>query len=300
MYIDVEFNMLPVEVLYEENGVVYGVLSRRAPIDPTMAELLRKTISDPKGYEVDASLDFLRSHLKDFVFPQLPMEALPEFINLEEGNTQQAIDYLRRYGLYSLYDLRTPGLSDKIQSYWTEAHINRQIPFAIRLEHIWQSQKILGEAIKLAIAFRENDEAAAISIVESSGYSQREVDIFYKGSWPKSARGLFCFSSDILLHGAKLGVKDKNGKLVLTVTSYGFHDALALLTLDYLSQETPVGECQNPQCKKLFFVTRKSKKFCSARCQSLIKVHRYRNNLELKKTKQQRTNRKSTKRKGGR
>jgi len=51
------------------------------------------------------------------------------------------------------------------------------------------------------------------------------------------------------------------------------------------------------QCRKIFFVTRKSKKFCSARCQALIKVHRFRQpDVKRKKGK---LARKKIKRTGG-
>lgn len=296
MLFETEFNTLPVESLSEADGYVYGVLSK----------LSAKHYPYQKWREEEEDHRTSVDYIKDLLFSsetlhhQLPAEALTEFVNLLEGDAKQVIDYMRRYGLYSLYDLFTRKLPKKIESFFGDSYSQERIPFAVRLEHLWLTQRTLVGLLRLAIAIRENDDASIKTACESVGYSEPEVRVFYSGSWSWTAKDVLLGKlRQHLEHGLLVGAKDKGGTFVPTIASYGFYDALFLLVLHNIYQETPLRECENPQCKKLFFVTRETKKFCSARCQALIKVHRYRKNREMQKNKKPRANRRSTKRKGG-
>ena len=300
MLFETEFNILPVESVSESGGYVYGVLSREFS-----SRLFSSHIPIERDRKEETDHKPMVQNVKDILFMyytlhyQFSQDALTEFVNLQEGDAMQATDYLRRYGVYSLYDLFTKGLPENVESFFTESYSRGLLPFAFRLEHLWTTQRILVGMLKLAKAIREDDEANIKAACESVGYSEREVKSLYSGSWSWTAKDTLL--SKLLMHlhyGLLIGAKDTGAAFVPTIAAYGILDALFLLVLDNIYQETPLGECENPQCKKLFFVTRKSKKFCSARCQALVKVHRYRKNRELQKNKKRRTVGKPTKRKG--
>jgi hypothetical protein len=296
MLFETEFNTLPVESLSESDGYVYGVLSKLSA-KHSQYQRWREEEEDPRTL-VDYIKDFFFS--SDTLYHQLPQEALTEFVNFQEGDVRQAIDYMRRYGLYSLYDLFTRKLPKKIDSFFSDSYTQELIPFAIRLEHLWLTQRTLVGLLRLAMAIRENDEASIKAACESVGYSESEVKFLYSGSWSWTAKDVLLGKlRQHLQLGILVGAKDRGGTFVPTIASYGFNEALFLHVLDNINQGTTLGECENPQCKKLFFLTRKSKKFCSARCQALIKVHRYRKKQKVQNERRRAKDRKLPKRMKG-
>src|SRR5712692_7966573 len=161
MHFHVEFNMLPVESVYESDGWAYGVLSSAAPASSLFGRLrVVKHISD----------DHIKRSLlvSDYTHQQLIPEErigeapLIEFVNLRDGDAEQATRYLRRYGVFSLDDLKTGveprvqidstspydvfgpykrdthiGLPEKLQTYCDDSYDKGLIPFIVLLEHLW-------------------------------------------------------------------------------------------------------------------------------------------------------------------
>ena len=215
-----------------------------------------------------------------------------------------SIAYLRRYGLLSLSDLKPEDLPKGIRAYFDDLYENDLVPFGFRFEHLWGMQQTIKERLTLTRAAIETDKATAERILSSidKGDYDSEIARLYQGDWRRFARDGF----RVLVLGKPLAnlqfwAREKGDLLVPTIISYGVLDALNVFLVDHMSRDSALGECQNPQCKKLFFATRKSKKFCSARCQELIKVHRFRKNVELRKKAIKRKQvHKATKRKGGR
>ncbi len=292
MYFEVEINLLAIESVYESDGWLYGVLSRESPVHV----IFGGRVKDVEVDEIKFRLSFAQS-----IHPQIPPAALLELVGLQENDADEAIAYLRKYGLPSLYDLKAKDLPKTIRAYWDASYDDGLVPFALNRESLSRMRIWFTELFMLERAALERNEVAAEAIAKSMDSPHGAIDTLYGGNWLQFAMHGFRSLFPTQLAKVQFGARDKGGRLVPTMASYGFSEALVLSLLDYLHRETPFGECENPQCKKLFFATRKSKKYCSARCQALIKVHRHRDfkKLELQRKKRHGPARKSTKGKGG-
>jgi CGNR zinc finger protein len=294
MYFEVELNLLAIGSVRESDGWFYGALSSASPAYLVLKDTLKDSTAefDPHKYL-----------LAYYTYPQIPPSALLEFVNLREGDTEQAIAYLRRYGLLSLSDLKAEDLPKDIRAYFDDLYENDLVPFGFRFEHLWGVQKTLKERLTLTRAAIEREKATAERILSSidKGDYDSEIADLYGGDWRRFARdGYRVLVLGKPLANLQFSAREKGDLLVPTIITYGVVDALSVFLVDHMSRDSAMGECQNPQCKKLFFVTRKSKRFCSPRCQGLIKVHRFRKNVELRKKATKRKQiPKTTKRKGG-
>jgi hypothetical protein len=307
----IEFNLLPIESIHEYEGYVYGVLSKTSPLHFLYGELGLPNNKE-LGFLNLNDITFIKNDLfdNDFYHQQMPTEALIEFVNLQNGSTEQMVDYLRRNGLFSLLDLgieRDENIQfpKKIQSYWNASYENGLLPFARSLVDVWEYKRRITSSLILAKLIREPDETSLKSFYVSRALilrlpqeiQEKATARTYGGDWFQRAKNELSQELKTALEGVVLGLKVERGALVPTLASYGVAETLALLTLDYIYREMQLGECQNSSCKKLFFMTRATKRFCSGRCQALIKVHRFRNKPREKKEAKSRPE--STKRKGG-
>ena len=307
-----EFNLLPIESIHESDGYLYGVVSKTSPLH-LLYGMLGLPNNEEFGRLVVYDVGIIKTDLfnYDLNHQQMPSEALIDFVNLQQGSTEEMVDYLRRYGLFSLLDLgikrdqNIQSLPEKIQTYWGASYENELLPFAKSLEGLWRYQRMITRSLILAKSIRDTDETGLKSFYVSRALShgipkklqEKATAYSYEGDWFKRAKDELSQELKTALEGVVLGLKVERGTLVPTLASFGVAEALALLTLDYIYRDIQLGECQNPRCKKLFFMTRSTKKFCSGRCQALIKVHRNRNKDREEKT--QGANQKPTKRKGG-
>jgi hypothetical protein len=346
MHFQVEFNILPVESVYESDGWAYGVLSSTAPASSLFGPL--RVVEHVSEGHIKRSL-----LVSDYTHQQLRSEEcigeapLIEFVNLRDGDAEQATRYLRRYGLFSLDDLKTGvdprvqidsippydvfgpykrdphiGLPEKLQTYWDDSYNKGLIPFTVRLEQLWTVRRWLTHMLSLAKAVREQDESIVESLappvhpsvvrtfpelVQRGAFRFAHlqypelIDKAYRGGPLPYAKYTLRSSLSLALAEVVVGAREQKGCLVPTIASYGIRDALALHVLNHIHRETSLGECQNPKCKKLFFVTRNTKRFCSERCQALIRVRRHRDlkKLRLQKKKKGGTTPNPIKQKGG-
>jgi hypothetical protein len=309
---NIELNLLPIESIYESEDYVYGVLSKASPLSLLYAELGLLN-NEELGLLHLNDITLIKNDLfdNDLDHKQMPAEALIEFVNLHDGSTEQVVCYLRRYGLFSLLDLaiqkdeKIESFPKKIQSYWSASYGNGLLPFARSLWELWNYKRKITRLLMLAKAIREPDEAElrafylgrALNLGIPPELQEEATTFSYEADWFRRAKDELSQDLKLALAGVVLGLKVDRGELVPTIASYGVADALALLTLDYIYRGIQLGECRNPSCKKLFFMTRATKRFCSGRCQALIKVHRFRN--DHKRKKELKSSKKSARGKGG-
>jgi hypothetical protein len=291
MYFDVEINLLAIESIYESDGWLYGVMSRESPVHLLFGGRAKDVGVD----EIKFRLSFAQS-----IHPQIPPAALLELVGLQEDDAEQSTAYLRKYGLPSLDAVTAKDLPKTIQAYRDASYDDGLVPFALHRESLRGMRIWFTELFMLERAALERNEATAEAIAKSRD-TPGAIATLYRGNWLEYAIHGFRTLFPVQLAKVQFGAREVSGRLVPTMASYGVSEALVLFLLDYLHRETPFGVCENPQCKNLFVATRKSKKYCSARCQALIKVHRHRDfkKLELQTKKRRGPSRKSTKRKGG-
>jgi hypothetical protein len=267
LYFEVEFNLIEIGSIHESDGWAYGALSSTSPAYFPL-----------KGGYYKGKAEFeMKLMLAQYTYPQLSPSALIDFVNLQKDNIEQTIAYLRRYGLFSLDDLKTEGLPKKIQSYCDDSHKNDSAPFALHLESFWRWRDMFEEQLILTRAAKDKATAEAIlSAPDKFDYDSEIVANLWKGDFFRFARDNYRALVLSRLTTVQFWAREKGEFLVPTIVSYGVLDALSVFLSEHLQRDAAFGECENPQCKKLFSVTRKTKRFCSGRCQSLIKVHRSR------------------------
>ncbi|MFZ0634438.1 MAG: CGNR zinc finger domain-containing protein [Candidatus Acidiferrales bacterium] len=201
-------------------------------------------------------------------------QALEDFVNLEPGVSQEAVDFLNRYGLFSHGDCVTfGGQPDKVRTYWTELERAGKRPFAMKLDNVWWLQRRIRAVVTLYRAERKHQTAALRNAC-------KEINPHL--TLPRT-RNLTGFRNQILSHLAsqglsqvQLGVAPIKGIMAPVITTDDLQSALYIVLLFFLTKGARFRDCANRNCRHVFLHTRSDKKFCSNRCQALVKAKRYR------------------------
>ena len=201
-------------------------------------------------------------------------DALLDFVQLKTEDTQQAISFLRQYGLFNQGDcVSMKGHPSDIRKYWNEATQSKQTPFATELRSFWWWQKRVLALFTLSRAPQRHHAAALRKACH-------EINPHIK--LPPSENPI-AFSKQFLsyfvsqgLAAVTLGVAPDQGKFVAVAIPADLRSALYMMLLTHLTRGTRLKNCKNTKCRRVYLVTRPDKRFCSARCQNLVKVNRFR------------------------
>ncbi len=265
MLIDFQMRVAKVGSIQESSGWAYGSfvgVPKQAKGVPEPSLATRRWVSEfPQAY---------RSLSKD-----LARQALLGFVNLGEGDTQQAIDYLREYGLFQDGDcLSIKAHPPEIRAYWKKASASGHVPFATDLSEFWRSHKRIKAFLTLAgVVGKPNDAAVKQACREINPSFEKLKNRF---DWPQIGRLFLAAGVSRGLASVPLGVSEKNGKMVAVLTSTDLWSALYVELLSYITRGVRMRQCGNKDCPKVFEVTRPHKRHCSERCQNLMKVRAWR------------------------
>jgi len=245
----------------QASGWAYGTLAvppadkSRVPLGP--AERAR-SVASPK--------DFVR-------------QALSAFLSLRKGDDSAASNYLRGCGLFCATDVVSMnGHPAEVKAHWKSGTEGWRQPFATSLQELWRVHERLTAQLALGgVLQKRNDgglERAIRGIVPKLAKLPEKQDPYEIG------KCLLVSGVKIGLDGVHLGLLERNGRVLLALESTDLKSALYLAILSMLSDGTKLRQCKNRSCWNVFGAER-GKKFCSQRCLTLDKVHRYRRKKRL-------------------
>jgi hypothetical protein len=205
-------------------------------------------------------------------------DALLEFVNIPEQDLRAAAEYIESHGIFARDNLVRPSIPPfpkAVGEFWREEMADHRTPFALQAKAFYFVQREIKNLRKLADAVRERSLkriAEYISAVQSYRESVGDSTV------PDLARARLVLRNSIEsgISDVQLGVAESKSTLVPFAAPSALKSALYLGLLDQITRGTAIGECENPRCKKIFERTQPRKRFCSTRCQALIKVLRFR------------------------
>ena len=212
--------------------------------------------------------------------PNIDVDTLLEFVNLRSGEPTSAITFLEKYGLFDRKDHGSKGrsLPDSVRLKLKSLADDRLVPFATSLADFCETRAELVQLMILAGAVQHRD-AVRISRTMSQLNLPKALqwahdDFNDSGSFAagRSVLGHYLTSG---LKGIRLGLAnpDPSVSLLPFASAADLRSGLYLALISSLEHSWE--ECANPGCPKLFEVTRSWRKFCSQRCQSLLKTKRW-------------------------
>jgi len=211
----------------------------------------------------------------DEAFQIIGDEALFEFVNLPELDVDAAAQYIERHGIFAVENLKRPPLAPfpkGVDQFWRKSQ-TVGTPFALVVRDFYAAQKEIRNLQRLADALRVRNLKLMGQFVLAQSPSQNELQPFEISR----CRLILRESIQSGIGELQLGIAEMKTGLIPFLAPADLKTALYLALLDQITRQVPIAECENGRCKKIFERTQPQKRFCSTRCQSLVKVHRFRN-----------------------
>jgi hypothetical protein len=225
-------------------------------------------------------------------FHELPSDALFQFLALNEGDESEALSFTRAYGVFDS-SCRTPDPKPStkprnplegavvpppsVRARMREYHHARKTPFALPVEHMWEAYRRIGLLLAISQAVREGDHRAVAEIAPHLVFHPRAST---PKEWLDLGGLIFRVQVSAEINAETAGVRvvpaESQRKFFAAITGTTLRPALFVQLLAAVAGQTAAERCENQSCRKWFVVTRGSKRFCSVRCQSLVKVQRFR------------------------
>lgn len=226
--------------------------------------------------------------------------AFLEFINLESGNTDQAMRFIQEFGEFDHLDLDSndrarPGLVPREVQQFCDECLNpkdprkRGNPFAVPLRQIWKVQAdILG-----LWKFWNSLSEKKINVIQKECRSRRPSFEFAGDvDWLAVGKAILCADLSASLHTSnqkppRLLLHERDGKFIALTFSRTVQCALYVQLLSITVSANNYRECLH--CQRYFIPTVESQRYCTAKCQNVAKVRRSREKksrpLKLKRAK---------------
>jgi hypothetical protein len=282
MLIKVQFISQAVGSALHHQDWVYGVLPHRLPTE----DLIQLTKSRREGLS-DAAVDIL----PDFLFHQrgshhdIPEAALVDFVNIEHHNVQQALDYFLKYGIFDKENLRLGShYPEKVRTFWKDSLADGWTPYAQPLGVFWVEHWEISNLLTVSRGLSDNNPSSVRKACKNLLATELDTRAF-KRDWTQYGKAVISERLTFRLRHAKLGIAEEKGKLVVATAPYGLRSALYLQLITCVTERTPLTECENWKCRKVFVISRPGKKFCSPQCQSVTKVRRFRDHQKQESSK---------------
>jgi hypothetical protein len=225
----------------------------------------------------------------------LTQEILLEFVNLNRDDDEEALGFMQKYGVFDQRH-RSDTAKERTRSYGSSFRDGPESPpkdvqtflrgsgatFAVPLHDFWDVQKHIRILLELVRVLQSRDYAAIEAACAVLRMTRIAVD--NERDWLAVGRQVLCADISGELNAGERGVSlvatERDGALLAAASSTTLRAALYLALLAQITQGERIGECGNPKCRKLFVLTRDTKRFCSKPCQELEKVNRYRDKLK--------------------
>jgi hypothetical protein len=222
-----------------------------------------------------------------FVSEERARNALLYFMGLRDGNTGDAVGYIREFGEFDTFEVNddglvTRGVPDEIQQFCQtpirpERERIRGSPFVVSLSDFWAVRKNIVGLWDLSTAVSQGNER----LVRDICLCRRPGVIFHsETNWLAVGRAILCTDLSASLnsggHHPRLILHEKEGKLVLLTMCMNVRTALHLMLLKMIVCRTEYKRCANRNCGKYFVVNVPGKKFHSPNCQNAAKVKKWR------------------------
>ena len=208
-------------------------------------------------------------------------QALVEFMNLEDGDDNAAVEFMKEFGEFDhleldeenqFVDSDIPQTVQKI----CKGYIRKQEdPFVVSLNDFWAVRRDIKGLWNLAEALGRKDRQR----VRDECIRRRPNSTSYpEPNWLAVGKAILCADLSASLNPGKgnprMILSEKDGKLIALTMGTTVRSALYLTLLDMIVSRTPYRSC--PNCKKYFIVTVKRKQYCTEVCQNTAKVRRFR------------------------
>jgi hypothetical protein len=252
----------------------------------------------------DATADFDRRSessagfwlaLRDFTREPIlnPDDLVLEFVNLNREDDEHALTFMQMYGVFDpahrahAHTIRQRGAGqiddyadtppDEVCTFLDSAQPDHSETFAVSLMSFWDVRYRTRKLLALDRALQSRD----YGVIEAICRDLRcKVEVENERDWLETGRKVLCMDIsaelDVPGHGVSLVATQLGGVVVAGASSLTLRPTLFLGALSQITKGTPIGECGNAKCRKLFLLTRDTKKFCSKRCYALAKVNRHR------------------------
>jgi predicted RNA-binding Zn ribbon-like protein len=202
-------------------------------------------------------------------------DALVDFVNLNSEDTHQIVGFIRHYGLFNSGDaVGMTGHPPEVKAYWKKVKQSSLTPFATDLASFRDSWARVGTMLKLARSRgkRERDAAFREFLKINRGFGE-----LMRRTHPRDfEKQLLSYYVSQGLVSVALGVAPHQSKMVAVALAPDVRSALYVALLSYTVSGTRLRACRRAGCIRLFVVTRPARKYCTAECQNLAKVNRYR------------------------
>jgi hypothetical protein len=209
-------------------------------------------------------------------------EALQDFLNLKDGRTEDAVDFIRKYGEFDLVDVSKDALKDadapaEVRAFCEESQHGPmpRDPFVLALDDFWKVRIDILGLWNLAGALNRED----LDAVRAECRHRRPKSTF-KGepAWLAVGKAILCADLSASINEARirprilLSQRDDNF-CALTVCDT-IRTGLYVQLLKMVVSRTEYRQCES--CGNHFPVTVRGKKFCSKPCQNAAKVRKWR------------------------
>ncbi len=264
MLVDVGFTALGIANIQECDGWVYGSLELKLSRETVQAE------------ETDYWVEGLSPQASP---PEVGPQALLDFLNLRGQDKMQALDYLQEHGLFEWCDLRRGrrALPRKVKQYWKEAEEAGAAPFATSLDGFWATRAHLAYMWETWTLIAKHDHAAVKAASKRLGFP-----VFKRREFLDRVDTFWCGQMSGAIKGARLQAGMRGGRLFVVATTVALRPALHMSLLAIVSREMKLAACENHDCRRLFVKNKLGRRFCSKRCQTLLRVRRYREQMKIK------------------
>ncbi len=311
MVLELAFRLWPIASIDEAEGWAYGTYSVLSDDALIRALLERGKLRGrrKRGNFSNAQVNSirLRHHILDAALETIPIlresfefefqrycdpsalvseerakEAFLQFMDLPSRNSAKAIEYIREFGGFEIYEIGTEcelgvELPSKIKKFWQTCTATHRDFFVLKLSDFWAVQTNLRELWDLNISLQEkNIEAVRMHCLRR----WPDADLSDEKLLLAVVKGLMCADvSNSLNSGRKynprLVLHEENGKLALWTMCMDVRTGLHMMLLKNVLSGTSYGKCGREGCGKQFMVV-KGKKYCSLLCQNNAKVRRFR------------------------
>jgi hypothetical protein len=219
--------------------------------------------------------------------------ALMKFLNLSDGDSDGALEYMAEFGAFGHIELTGhrldhPDVPQEVQRF-VEACIRpgrnqlRQIPFAFPLDAFWRVRNNVLSLWNLGTAISKKD----VDTVKCECQGRRPSSVFQATpDWLAIGKRILgtdlSFSMNLgtgperqqRRHQRRIVLGQDEERFVALTVCATVEEALYVELLKLILSETEYKECKN--CDKYFLVTVAGKEFCSLKCQNAAKVRNWR------------------------
>jgi hypothetical protein len=147
---DIQISILTAraDAIQESQGWVYGTL-----VHPQHPQIPTTTaVKATRPWISGESLE-IRTNLAE--------QALLEFVNLKHGNVEQALAYLRKYGLFQDGDrVEIKAHPKPVKAFWEKARREKKTPFATSLHDFWQVHQWITGTLQIISSLPMRDASA--------------------------------------------------------------------------------------------------------------------------------------------